>query len=361
VINIEDWPALQARWGAWWQGEDIGRAGLWVTAPRERPSGEPPAPPEDTERYWTDWDYWARRVRWEQDRTYYGGEAFPCWGTGYPGHLTLATYLGCPITLDRDTGWIEPILAGDSWDVEALRIDPRNRWWKTALEHYGRMARECYAGAGRTGAPLCVPHMGAFGGAGDTLSWLRGNEALLMDCVERPDLVRRTEARLMELWCEVYDRFYGLVSGSAGVTSYVPCWSPGKFFVTMCDFAYMISPGMFRELFLPGLAMQTEFLDYAVHHVDGKGNFAHVPALCELPRLRAIQILPGSGQPGPLHWMELLELVQSRGKNLWIGLEPADVPRAIRELSPRGLMIQTNCATEAEARRLVAEASSLSR
>lgn len=361
VINAQDWEQIRSRWLAWWKGEDIGRVGLWVTAPgASRSHSEPPPAPQETERYWTDWDYWAKRVRWVHETTFHGGEAFPSWATGYPGHLTVATFLGCPITLDSSTGWIEPILSGEIWDPGSLRIDERNKWWQIALGHYARMARECYGGPDRTGATVCVPHMGAFGGAGDTFSWIRGNEQLLIDCLERPDLVRRTEMRLMEIWCQVFDRFYGMVAGDAGVTSYLPCWSPGKFFVTMCDFAYMISPEMFKELFLPAIAVQTEFLDHSIHHVDGIGNFAHVPVLCDLTRLGAIQILPGAGQPSPLHWMDLLRYIQSRGKNLWITLEPREIRHALQELSPRGLMVQTRCATEQEARRLVEDATTWS-
>ena len=361
MTGVHGWEQTRSRWLAWWKGEDIGRAGLWVTAPREsRTRSEPPPAPVDMQRYWTDWDYWARRIRWEHETTFYGGEAFPAWSTGDPGHLTIAAYLGCPVTLDESTGWIEPILTAESWDPENLRIEEKNHWWQVALTRYERMARECYSGPERTAGTLCVPHMGAFGGAGDTLSWIRGNERLLFDCVERPDLVRRTDMRLMEIWCRVFDRFYGMVAGDAGVTCYLPCWSPGKFFVTMCDFAYMISPDMFKALFLPAIRVQTEFLDYSIHHVDGVGNFAHVPALCDLPRLGAIQILPGAGQPSPLHWMELLKYVQSRGKNLWIGLEPQEVRHALEELSSRGLMMQTHCATEEEARRLVEQAGAWS-
>ena len=212
MIIDHQWEQTKSRWLAWWDGEDIGRAGLWVTSRAaaqtdSRDDVEPPPEPADTEQYWTDWDYWAKRVEWERDTTFYGGEAFPSWSTGFPGHLTVATYLGCPITLDRSTGWIEPILSGETWDPDDLRIDERNKWWRVAPGHFARMACECYTGPGRTGDVTYVPHMGAFGGVGDTLSWLR---------------------------------FKGLGCPAPGrISSYLPCWSPDKFY----ERVYQLPPG----------------------------------------------------------------------------------------------------------------------
>ena len=123
----------------------------------------------------------------------------------------------------------------------------------------------------------------------------------------------------------------------------------------------MISPKMFTDLFLPIIERQTRYLDHTVYHVDGKGAFAHVPALCELPRLQALQILPGDGQPSPLHYLDLLQDVQRAGKNLHITIAPEEVETALRELSPKGLFISTWCRNEAEARALLRNVTHWSR
>jgi hypothetical protein len=115
----------------------------------------------------------------------------------------------------------------------------------------------------------------------------------------------------------------------------------------------MISPEMFEEIFMPAVEMQTEFLDHSIYHVDGVCAFAHVDALCELPRLQAFQILPGAGKPGPLHYMDILKKVQAAGKNLHIGMVPGDVEWALSELSINGLFIDTCCDSEEEARVLI--------
>ena len=117
---------------------------------------------------------------------------------------------------------------------------------------------------------------------------------------------------------------------------------------------------MFREIFLPVIHRQTEFLDYSIYHVDGVRAFAHVPALCELPQLQAIQILPGAGKPTPLHYAEILKTVQNAGKNLQITIPIEEVGQALNMLSAKGLFIHTNAATETEARDLLQKVKSWS-
>ncbi|MCX7887891.1 MAG: hypothetical protein N3B01_11645, partial [Verrucomicrobiae bacterium] len=110
----------------------------------------------------------------------------------------------------------------------------------------------------------------------------------------------------------------------------------------------------FAELFLPAIERQLEYLDCAVHHLDGVEAFRHVGLLCELPRLRAIQPLPGAGKRSAAHYMHLLKEIQAHGKNLHLRIPPEEVELVLRELSARGVLIQTSCRSEGEARALLA-------
>jgi len=342
-----DWEETKERFRAWWAGDSIGRCALAVTAPKDGAEDEPrPVAPADPVARWTDLDYIAELNDWQHRRTFWGGEAFPVWNGGYPGHTSIPTYLGCPLELDTRTGWWHPLLTGEEWDVTQLRIDPANRWWRFNDQLLERTAAEA---TGRS-----IPGVGAFGGCGDTLSALRGNERLLYDVIDEPDRVRQAELYLMDQWCEVYEHAYERLRDVAeGSTCWFRLWSPGRFYAAHNDFSYMISPRMFRAIFLPAIERQLEFLDHAVYHVDGIEAFRHVPALLELPRLHAIQILPGAGKPSPLHYMDVLRQVQAGAKNLHISISAADVPAALRQLSARGLFISASCKSEAEARSLL--------
>lgn len=350
-----DWEEAKRRYRAWWAGEALDRCLLWVVAPKAGPPhAEPPSAPTDPVGRWTDLDYIAERNDYQMERTFYGAEAFPIWSGGYPGHTAIPAYLGCPTTLDGATGWWHPILREEDFDVRQLRIDTEGRWWKFNLDLLRRAVREC---PGRS-----IPSLGAFGGSGDTLAALRGTDKLLYDVLERPARVRAAELCLMRMWIEVYQRFYNILHETAqGSTCWFPLWSPGKLYAAQCDFCCMISTRIFEELFIPAIEMQTAFLDHSVFHADGEGAFRHVPALCELPRLHAIQVAPEAGKPDALYYMETLKHVQARRKNLWIHLAPNRIEEALANLSARGLYISTSCQTEAEAQAVIENAKKWSR
>jgi hypothetical protein len=355
LLYKPDWEETKHRLLAWWSGEYFGRCAMAVTAPRaDQPNLKPPAPPANPVNRWTDLDYIAALNEYWHATTFYGGEAFPVWGGGYPGHTSIPAYLGCPVTLDEKTGWWDPILHDDDWDVTSLQIDTTGRWWQFTLDLL-RTASEAAAGKS-------IPSIGAFGGCGDTLAALRGTWKLLHDCVDRPERVRAAELCLMEQWCTVYETFYRIIRDAAeGSTGWFELWSPGRFYASQCDFSYMISPRMFRELFVPALEKQTQFLDHSVYHLDGMGAFAHVPTLLELPGIQAIQVLPGAGKPSPLHYLDTLREVQAGGKNLHITISAGEVASALSLLSAKGLFIETSCASEEEANDLLKAAERLSR
>ncbi len=351
LLYKPDWEEAKPRFLSWWSGEYFGRCAMSVQAPRTvQPSLRPPARPADPVDRWTDLDYIAALNEYRHATTFYGGEAFPIWNGGYPGHTSIPAFLGCPVSLDHATGWWDPVLTDDDWEVTSVRLDTDGRWWKFAVD---LLRTASQASAGKS-----IPSIGALGGCGDTLAALRGTWNLLHDCVERPDRVRASELHLMTQWCEVYRTFHEIIRSSAGgSTCWFELWSPGRFYASQCDFSYMISPRMFRDLFLPALAMQTEFLDHSVYHLDGIGAFLHVPALLELPGIQAIQVLPGAGKPSPLHYLDTLKQVQAGGKNLHISIPPEEVEKALSILSAKGLFIETSCASEEEARDLLKAAA----
>ncbi|MCE5279711.1 MAG: hypothetical protein ABFD92_20170 [Planctomycetaceae bacterium] len=352
LLYKDDWERTKDFYRAWWAHENTGRCGMWVTGAREKPLPCPPAPPRpDTpEQRWTDLDYISACAESWMGSTFFGGEAFPVWSAGHPGHESLPALLGCRVDLDWNTGWVQPVLTGDTLDCTHLKLDENNPRYAHVLRLQARAVEES--------AGKCIPSLvTALGGSGDTLAWLRGSEPLLYDLFDRPDEVLAAEMYLMDLWITVYNRLYEMTHKAAeGTTTWYPLWAPGKFYSPQNDFAYMISPEHYRKLFLPGIIKQLETLDYAIYHVDGVGNFNHVDALLELPRLQALQILPGAGKPSPLHYMDVLKKVQAAGKNLDIFIGPDEVQPALKELSARGLFIHTGCRTEADARELLKKA-----
>lgn len=355
LLYKPDWEETKQRYLAWWHGEYFGRCALSVTARREGTERRQPlTAPDDPVARWTDLSYLVDLNDYEHATTYWGGEAFPAWSGGYPGHTAIPAFLGCPTDLDHVTGWWNPILPEDEWDVTKLRLQTEGRWWRFAVELLYTAAE---ASQGKS-----IPSVGAFGGCGDTLAALRGTQALLYDCIEQPEKVAAAEPWLMDMWCGVYETFQSILHRPGrGCTCWFSLWAPEPFYAAQCDFAYNISPAMFRELFLPTVERQTRFLKYTVYHLDGIGNFVHLPAVLEVPGLQAIQVVPGAGKPSALHYLDLLRKVQAAGKNLVITLSPEEVKDALGALSAKGLLIETSCPTEGEARELVKAVAGWSR
>ncbi|MGC9349562.1 MAG: hypothetical protein ACP5JG_15600 [Anaerolineae bacterium] len=351
----EDWEETKARLRLWWGHEYFGRCALAVTAPRDDPPERPvPPQPSTLQEKWYDLDAVAERNDYRFSQTFYGGEAIPVWHAGYPGIASIPTILGCPFELNMETGWHDPLLTDrDGFDVRSLRLDKDHPAYRYHMSVLARAMQECPGKA--------FPSMGAFYHGGDTLAALRGTEQLLFDCIERPAAVRDAEDWLMDMWFEFYDHTYAAVNGAAqGSACWMGVWAPGKTYTVSNDFSYNISTSMFCDMFLPAIERQLGFLDYSIYHVDGVGAFRHVDALCGLPGLQALQILPGAGQPSPLHFMDVLKKVQAAGKNLHISISPEEVEEALSMLSARGLYIVTHAKNQTLAEELLEQVESWS-
>jgi len=344
-----DWESCKQRYIAWWNHEDFGRAGICVVAPLSPEKGSPPEPPKEKGARWTDKEYICARMDYMLDNTFFGGEALPVWNAGYPGWDSMPVFWGCEVELDDATGWQYPIMEKGEladYDPMAIKTNKDNPWYKLSVEFRKLTLEQC---AGRA-----LPSVGACGGGGDNLAALRGNERLLFDIKDDPDAVLALGMRLMDLWIEQYEERYVFFREAAeGSTCWFDMWSPGRFYSSQCDVAYMISTEDFDKCFLPAIEKQTRYIDHTVHHVDGVGNFRHVDALLSLERLQAFQIAPGAGKPSALAYPETLFKVQRAGKNLWIHIQPEEIKTALDMLSSRGLMIYTAAGSREEAEEIL--------
>jgi len=358
LLYKPDWEEAKERYKLWWSHEYFGRCAIAVSSPKAGlREWKPPASPENINDRWFDLHYIAANNTYSWKNVFYGGEAFPAWDQGYPGWASLSSFMGSPIELGQTTGWHSPIMDKGlltDHNYKDLKIDRENKWWKLTLQMLE------FSSSFTKGKALS--EIGAFGGSGDTLASLRSTEKLLYDVMDCPEYVGEFDRHLMKLWMDAYDEFYTITRESAeGSTCWFRLWSPGKFYAVQNDFSYMLSPRTFIDVFIPTIEMQTHFLDHSVYHVDGVRAFAHVPALCELPRLQAIQILPGEGKPSPLYYMDVLKYVQSRGKNLHITISADQVEHALESLSARGLFISTVSTGEEEAKTILRNCEKYSR
>lgn len=340
-----DWEQAQARLLAWWRCEMVDRACIQVTAPRDGVVPRSIPDPGSVEAGWTDLDYVVESQGERIRCTYYGGEAFPLFHANL-GPDIFAGFLGAPVHFAPDTSWADPTIM--DWETRPkLALDPDNRWWRLMID---LLAAAADAGRGKWITGIPDTHAG-----GDALAALRGRQELCFDLIDRPDQVRAAMAELVALVDPVYTAFFAEVAWQTEGSSsgWLPTWSTGRCSVIQCDLLALISPVMFEEFFLDELIAQARWLDQVIYHLDGPQCICHLDHLFSIPEIRAIQWVPGAGQPPMPYWIPLLKRIQAAGRALHLAVNPEDVEVLMRELSPAGLMLHTSVATEAEAKALV--------
>lgn len=310
LLYKDDFDAARDRLTAWWEGEDIGRPAMQITVPRETPVEDIPKMPEPegwiTAYSTSNFEYRVNLSRRACTGTHYLAEAVPCVAPDLAPNC-LALFLGCKGIERADTVWCESCI--ESPETAVFENDPQNFYWQFCL----RLAHEQLR-FGRDRLMIQFPDL--IEGL-DTLSAMRGNQALLVDLIERPDWVRSSLSQITDRYFEYYDVLYDMFKDDRG-GSYFWSWAPGRMAKLQCDFSAMISPDMFGEFMVPVLTRMTENLDYCMYHWDGPGAIPHHDHLLSIPGITMLQWTPGAGVEPTMHkrWWPLYHKTLDAGKKL---------------------------------------------
>lgn len=344
----EDWEEAKERYSAWWDGEIIDRPAISVTALRDGVESAP---------RWDNWDF-ARHAddpsmaisSFEDwcDATFFGGESFPnCWinlGAG-----VCAAFLGADAHFYSDTVWFETPMEWD--ELGDIELDLENEWWL-------RAKRDTEVSAAR-GEGRFLIGMTDLGGILDVAHSLRGKKRLMIDLFRSQREVKDLCWRILEIWHWCYEELYNITKPTMeGTSAWMGIWCEDRWYPLQCDYAYMLSPSKFEEFTYPFVADQCRRLDHSVYHLDGHGQLPHLDRFLDIPELNAIQWVPGAGKPdcGSSDYYQMYRKIKSAGKGLVLGLPPSTIEPMCRAIGPEGIMFQTWCRTETEARKLLAEA-----
>ncbi len=283
----EDMDDVRERLTTWWNGGDIGRPVLHITAPRAEPIEriEPlPEPEEWMGRYSTkSFEYRVNLFQRQCVNTHYLAEAVPFVAPDLAPNC-LALYLGCQGVEMPNTTWCEPCI--DDPDAARFDYDRGNFYWDFTLR-LGREQVEWGQGRFLVQFPDLIEGL-------DTLAAMRGTDRLLVDLIERPEWVQACLRQITDRYFHYYDILYDLFRDDVG-GSHFWAWAPGRMVKLQCDFSAMISPEMFGEFMAPVLAEMTERVSYSMYHWDGPGAIPHHDHLLSVPNLTMLQWTPGSG------------------------------------------------------------------
>lgn len=340
----ERFPEIMARFDRFWQGQESDRPVLFITAPRDPPdpAARPPELAHPAERVRP--ERMVAAARYRLAHTTYCAEGFPHFFVNFGPGILHGCIGGEPDFSSPDTTWF-PRFLNDIEEYPKLRFQPEGRWWRQITEATELLLQEL-------GDELVVS-LTDIGGVADILASAIGNRQLLIECVDRPQVVKAAVDHIHGLWLEAYRRNYEVIARWQDVsTPWWPVVSRGRTYMTQCDFNAMISPWTFRELFADELAETYRFLDQGAYHLDGVGTERHAATLTAMENLQCIQWVPAPGTSALDHaW--LLRQIQEAGVSVTFNIAPDEVEIACREFDHRRLMLNVSCRSLREAQELV--------
>jgi 5-methyltetrahydrofolate--homocysteine methyltransferase len=264
-------------------------------------------------------------------------EATRFYGDAYPSHWVnfgpgiMAGFLGSRVHPDERSVWFSPAVERRMDELEPAH-DPFNPWWRRVLE-WTQAALDAWGGQVQVG---CAD----LGGNLDVIASLRGTQELLYDVHDAPEEVERVARVVTGLWLQYFDALDGMIHPVCrGRDCWTPIWCADTTYMLQCDFSYMISPRMFERFVLPDLAACCEHLGCAFYHLDGPGELPHVDLLCDIPRLRGIQWIPGDAYDPPEKWLALLSHIRERGKLVQVFVSAQGALELVRAIGGKGLML----------------------
>jgi len=322
-----DLDEVSRRWSAFWRGERLDRPLVSIVVPR--PGVEPVRRPRKVvpaEGSIADIDAVAEQhIRWAETHEFLG-EALPyCYFEFGPDHFSAL--LGAELEFSPEspnTSWCVPFI--NEWDAAEIKFRRDGKWWERTVEFISSFRARC-DGRVLLAGPTLVAGL-------DCLAAIRGAENLLLDLALAPEKVHAALAAVNRAYDEILAAFKDeLGVADWGSMNRHGMYSPGMTGVPQCDISCMISPEMFREFAAPAIRHEAAALDGAEYHLDGPGALVHVPAICEIEEIHAIQWVPGAGQPPETEWLDLYRDIDSRGMGLSIGLDAPTTLRMAGELS----------------------------
>lgn len=333
----KDFNLAQKRLEAWWNCEIIDRPCIQMTVENEEyrvKNSELEKEHESWRDRWFDLNFQLQQAQERMKAVQFWGEAFPAFVPNLGPDL-WATLYGAKLEFSRETSWAVHFV--EDWDEflkekKELKPDFDNQYWQF-IENMTRVSLKEGKGKFLTGLPDF--HPGA-----DLLAALRDVDELCLDLIRYPEKIKKINDRLIEYYPEIYDRLYEIIKKEqAGTTTWLSVFHKNKFYVPSSDFSALISNEMFKDIFLPGIMKQIEFLDRSIYHLDGPDALRHLDTILAIDELNGLQWVYGAGNGPSTRWINVYKKVQKAGKCMQILVqEPEEIEILMDELSPEGLL-----------------------
>jgi hypothetical protein len=154
--------------------------------------------------------------------------------------------------------------------------------------------------------------------------------------------VKKAIQHVTPLFDLVYDdQAKPIMAAGQPTMSWIPAPHMGRGCVLQADFICMVSPEMFKDIFLPALEYEFSRLDCSIFHLDGPAALRHQDALLACKDLNAIQWVWGDGNGPAAKWIDVYKRIQSAGKGMQIVcVDMEDALKVAEHLKPQGCFFQ---------------------
>lgn len=253
---------------------------------------------------------------------------------GLIGPGSLALYVGCIPGFGEHSVWYNHVEM-DPDEYPELIADYSLEWARHQEALIDQLQKDS-EGRFVVGFPDLVENI-------DIISSMRGPQNLMIDFYDRPEWIKEKVSQINKVYFEVYENMYKKIKmddDSSFFWAY-GVWGDGKTAKVQCDASAMISPEMFNEFVVPGLAEQCEWLDHSLYHLDGENAFCHLDSLLAIDALDAIEYQPVHTDGGNPKWWSDYKKILGAGKCLQIvNCKRKDVIPTLNEIGGKGVFLQ---------------------
>jgi len=212
------------------------------------------------------------------------GDDYPFTASAFPGIPWMEAIMGLPIRHSPPSFWAEPNVEDwESWHSQ--RPGLRNPWAEKLLEMVRALVRHS-----RGRYPVAPTLMR---GPSDILAAMRGAAQLPLDLLDYPDLMARAIELCADVWVEVGQAQLALVPECAeGYVSSghgLRTWAPEKVIWLQEDAMALLSPGLYRQFFLPVDRRIAGQFPCAAFHLHGSAIWA-IDELVKVPEIDVLEL-----------------------------------------------------------------------
>ena len=259
------------------------------------------------------------------------GETFPVF---YPnlGPNAFAAMLGGELTFGETTSWIKPSVETME-EAGRIAFDENNLYCRKIVEITDCALDRCEGG-------FLVGYTDMHPGL-DCVDALMGTEAMLLDLMDDPDIVKALGAICTRQFFKAMDLFHTKLKARGQLSvSWMQIPSYETMHIPSCDLGAMISNPMFREFALPMIQEEVKHFHHNIFHLDGKGVAVHLQDILALDEVQAIQWVQGAGSTSPiLQWVDLIRRIQAAGKSVVVGLTLSELEPFLDAIRPEGILL----------------------